>query len=203
MQQYAIDPALFRSVIRGQRDDLNQARFHTFDELHTYCYRVASTVGMLCISVWGHDHHPDVWRLAEWRGVALQLTNILRDLRADMGAGRLYLPAAELRQFNCRPERWRVGGADAGFEPMMQFQIERARRWYEASRPLEAHIAADCRATSRAIEALYRGLLERIAAAPRRVLHQRVSLRKIEKLRIASRAWLDQRRSRTAVARRS
>jgi phytoene synthase len=189
MHHYDIDPTLFHSVIQGQRDDLDRRPIADFDELCTYCYRVASTVGLLCITIWGHDNAPSVPYLAKCRGIALQLTNILRDLREDAANSRVYLPANDIRAFRCRPERWPAGFDGGRFEQMMQFQIERARGWYEASRALEAHITPDCRATSSAIEALYRGTLERIAADPPRVLRERVRLTKMEKLRLVSRAW--------------
>lgn len=196
LHHYRIDPRLIRTMIQGQRHDLHGTAIRTFDDLYTYCYRVASTVGLLCIAVWGHDGHPCVHQLAEWRGVALQLTNILRDLREDAAAGRVYLPDDELRAFGCAPELWRSGvpgNIGAGFEKLMDFQIERARSYFEAASALERHIKPDCRATSQGITALYHGLLERIAEDPYRVLYERVRLSWAEKLRIASRAWWDHR----------
>ena len=189
MRRYALDPALFRSMIAGQRQDLRHTPIDTFDDLYAYCYRVASTVGLMCIAVWGHNGSAEVKRLAEQRGIALQLTNILRDVREDARAGRLYLPSSEVEAAGCSVQQLRAGRADASFDRLMHQQIERARAYYEASAGLERHLSADCRATSAALAGLYRALLERIAQAPRRVLRGRVQLGLFEKLSIATRAW--------------
>jgi len=194
LDHYPIDPACFRLMIQGQRDDLEGVAIEDFDDLYRYCYYVASTVGRLCLSVWGHGGDDEATHLAEQRGIALQLTNILRDLREDALNNRCYLPATELEGFDCDPEAFCAGRVSRGFDEMMRFQVDRARAYYEASAPLERYIAVDCRATSEAIATLYRSILERMAADPRRVLRERVRLSTLEKLRLARRSWWQQRR---------
>jgi len=195
VHQYGIDPALMRLMIEGQRDDLAGAPIDTFEELYAYCYRVASTVGLMCIAIWGHDEDPEVFELAKQRGIALQLTNILRDFKEDASNGRLYLPRAELDAFGCdwnelvAPAPGAGAGSGRCFERLIQYQIERARTYYEASRTLEQHISPDCRATSAALVGLYRAILERIARSPGQVLTRRVGLSALEKLSVAGRAW--------------
>jgi phytoene synthase len=174
--RYAIDPAHLDAMLDGQLADLSPTEVATFDDLYAYCYRVASTVGLVCLSVWGHDGEPGVRTLAEQRGIALQLTNILRDVAEDAGRGRVYLPTEDLARFGVSPASLAEGRADAGFDRMMAFQIERAASYYERSAGLERHVQPDCRASCWALMRVYRGLLDRIARRPRRVLTERVSL---------------------------
>jgi phytoene synthase len=189
MAHYPVQLDHLRAMLQAQRDELNHTPFHTFDELYRYCYNVAGTVGLMCVAIWGHDGDPRVVQWAEQRGVALQLTNILRDVHEDARDGRCYLPAEELQQFGCSLGQLRAGRADENFDRLMRFQIQRAEQYYAASTSLEAHLSRDCVATSDTLMRLYHTLLQRIALAPRAVLHRRVRLSTLEKLRLAGRAW--------------
>jgi len=182
VNRYDIPADYLHAMLEGQRSDLQAVACQTFDDLYAYCYRVASVVGLTCVKVWGDDGDPSVTKLAEYRGVALQLTNILRDLAEDAERGRVYLPAEELSRFGVTPAQLRGGRADEAFLRLMQFQLERARSYYEMSATLERHLTADCRSTSWAIMRTYRVLLDRIAEQPGRVLRQRVSLPMHKKL---------------------
>ena len=186
---YRLDPAHLHAMLDGQRCDILHHRYDTFAELYTYCYRVASVVGLVCVSVWGYEGGPATLKLAEQRGIALQLTNILRDVAEDAARGRVYLPQEDLDRFNVDPAIFTgQRPPNAAFDRFMHFQIERARAYYRASAELERHIQPDCRATSWAMMEIYRRLLERIARRPRQVLQRRVSLGKLEKLAIACQA---------------
>ena len=189
LRNYPVDPTYLFKMIEAQRQDLRGPEIDTFDDLHAYCYKVASTVGLICVSIWGSDGHPQVTTLAIQRGIALQLTNILRDLREDAINDRIYLPSEELEHFGCYPDQLRAGKADANFDRLMAFQLQRARWYYHASQPLEAHLTRDCRATSATLMKLYRALLDRIAADPRAVLQKRVRLSSLKKLQLAASAW--------------
>ena len=189
MHAYPIDPAHLHGMLDGQRADLLRHRFDTFDQLYDYCYKVASTVGLVCLSVWGHDGDAQAAQLAEHRGIAFQLTNILRDIAEDTQRGRIYLPANELARFHVDSADLKAKRTGPNFDRLMRFQVERARQYYQRSAKLEQHITANCRATSWAMTAIYRRLLERIGDEPRRVLSERVRLGRREKLRIAGRAW--------------
>lgn len=179
---------LFDDVIAGQRQDLRPAAFDTFEHLHEYCYRVAGTVGLASIHVWGFGGGEATRQLAIDRGVAFQLTNILRDLREDAARGRTYLPREELAQAGVTPDDLRHGRADDRFVALMRRQIERAESYYERSAALESRIAPDSRPTLVAMTGIYHGLLRKLAAAPQRVLRERVSLSLFTKLRIGWRA---------------
>jgi len=181
-QTYGIAPAHLDAMLDGQVADLTPTSCATFDDLYAYCYQVASTVGLVCLSVWGHDGAPGVAKLAEHRGVALQLTNILRDVAEDAGRGRVYLPREDLDRFGVTPKALAAGHADAGFDRLMQYQISRARSYYDTSAALEQHVSPDSRSSCWALMRVYRGLLDRIDRDPRRVLTQRVSLSPMSKL---------------------
>ncbi|MEA2710257.1 MAG: 15-cis-phytoene synthase [Phycisphaerales bacterium] len=200
VQRYRIPARLFDDAIAGQQRDLTPTRFEDFDQLHQYCYQVAGVVGVGSIHIWGFEGGAETEALAAARGVALQLTNILRDVREDAGCGRIYLPRAELRQMNVAEEDLLAGRGGEAFEALMRFQIERAESYYEKSRDLESRIAADSRPTLIAMTEIYHRLLRAIAAQPEQVLRRRVSLSTWSKLRIGWRAMRSARSARSARA---
>ena len=186
--RYAWPKQHLADLIAGQEMDLSITRYDTFEQLYEYCYRVASTVGLLCIQTWGYQGGQDTLRLAEYRGIAFQLTNILRDVHEDARRGRIYLPlgAAGLTPEdivqNRRPE--------VVLEAMARI-IDRARDFYESSGPLEGLVERPGRASLRAMTRVYRALLERIAKNPGQVLAgRRVGIPRWQKAWIAMRAML-------------
>lgn len=180
--RHRLDAADFRDMLAGQTADLDPVAMSTWADLRLQCYRVASTVGLVCIRVWGVASGPEVGSperpsieaharsLAIDRGLAFQLTNILRDVREDREAGRVYLPAEEFERFGIDVDRLLAWTEPTRCAEFMAFQIERAREHYRKSEGLERFIAADCVATSWALHAIYRRLLERIARDPRAAL---------------------------------
>jgi phytoene synthase len=188
VRQYKLPAHLFDAVVTGQQQDLRPEPFETFEQLHEYCYRVAGVVGLASIYVWGFEGGEATEQLAIARGVAFQLTNILRDLREDAARGRVYLPRQELAEMNVSEEELLRGEGDGKFLELMKFQIERAESYYQKSRELEDRIDRDSRPTLVAMTEIYHGLLRKVAAEPRRVLRERVSLSLLHKLRIGWRA---------------
>jgi phytoene synthase len=186
--RHKLTPTIFDEVIAGQRQDLQPAPFDSFEPLNEYCYRVAGVVGLASIFVWGFEGGADTEQLAIERGVAFQLTNILRDLREDARRGRMYLPQDELSAAGISMEDIRLEQGGEKFREMMRFQIDRAQAYYEKSSSLEKCISRECRPTLIAMTDIYRGLLAKIADEPERVLHERVSLSLFSKLRIGWRA---------------
>jgi 15-cis-phytoene synthase len=179
---------LFDDVIAGQLQDLRPAAFDTFEQLYKYCYRVAGTVGLASIYVWGFDGSAATRQLAIERGVAFQLTNILRDLREDTGRGRTYLPREDLEAAGVTENDLRSGRGGEAFVTLMRRQIERAESYYVRSAALESHIAPDSRPTLVAMTQIYHGLLRKLGGQPERVLRERVSLSLFTKLMIGWRA---------------
>ncbi len=184
----ALPASLFDEMIAGQLQDMNPIAFETFAELEKYCYRVAGVVGLVSLRIWGYEGGAATEELAIARGVAFQLTNILRDLKEDAGRGRLYLPREELAAHGLTPEELVNGEGGELFDRFMRFQIERAESFYEKSVALEMRIEPDSRATLHAMTEIYHGLLKKMAADPRRVLRERISLSLLHKLRIGWRA---------------
>jgi phytoene synthase len=185
--RYHVPAKVFDEVIAGQQQDLSPLAFQTFDELYTYCYRVAGVVGLASIYVWGFEGGKETEEWAVQRGIAFQLTNILRDLREDAARGRFYLPRAEVNGA-MELSDLRAGRPGPSFEEAMRFQLARAQEYYRRSAPLESRIAPDARPTLVAMTQIYHSLLRKIAARPARVLQQRVSLSVWAKLRIGWRA---------------
>lgn len=183
-REYGLPAHIFDDVIAGQRQDLEPTTFENFEQLHEYCYRVAGTVGLASIYIWGFQGGADTERLAVDRGVAFQLTNILRDLREDASLRRTYLPADELAAAGVTVDDLRSLRGGQPFRQLMSHQISRAESYYEKSRDLESRIERDCRPTLVAMSAIYRGLLQKVACEPERVLRERVSLSLFSKLRI-------------------
>jgi phytoene synthase len=186
--QYRMPRHIFDDVIAGQQQDLDYEPPATFEQLHRYCYRVAGVVGLASIYVWGFEGGAQTEALAIDRGLAFQLTNILRDLREDAQRGRTYLPLDELAGHGISEEDLRSGSGGTRFGELMRFQIERAESYYERSSPLEDRIQRDSRPTLIAMTQIYHRLLKKVAAEPARVLRERVSLSLATKLMIGWRA---------------
>jgi phytoene synthase len=186
IDRYSIPPRYFEDVLDGVEMDLQPVRISTFAELSEYCYRVASAVGLACIHIWGFSHE-DAKKPAEQAGIALQLTNILRDLGEDRARGRIYLPAEDLARFHCAPER--LGCVDdPGYRELMAFEVERARSYYVSAESLSAYLSRGGRAVFQIIMATYRGVLDEIERRRYDVLSSRVSLSRWKKLRLVLRA---------------
>ena len=137
VQRYKIPHEYFYDMIEGVASDLSPGVFHLFAELYEYCYRVASVVGLTTIHIFGFDS-PEALPLAEKCGIAFQLTNILRDIREDAGLGRAFICRRKTwqRSFGVTPDDLKRSKRTAGFESLMEFEIARARRFYDESAPL-------------------------------------------------------------------
>jgi phytoene synthase len=178
----------FHGVLDGQIEDLTGRRYETFDELRRYCECVASTVGLICISIWGY-RDPAARELAVDRGIAFQLTNILRDYRQDYDAGRVYLAQEDFDRHRLTPTMLRKWDDPARCRALILEQVERAQSFYDRSAPLEGMITSSCRPTLWAMTTIYRGLLEKLRRLPKRVVSEnRLRLSSVHKGMIALRA---------------
>jgi phytoene synthase len=187
---YQIPREYLQDMIAGQLLDQHKTRYKTFDELYDYCYKVASVVGLCCIAIWGYDGGEETRKLAEWRGIAFQLTNILRDVLEDAERDRVYLPAQEFGLFELNPTMFTMS-KPAEVLPGIKKMIAKAAEYYTKSAPLDRRVRRDGRPCLWAMTEIYRGLLEKIVNDPAVVLSgQRVRLSKPRKLWIALRASL-------------
>lgn len=178
VNRYGIPHQYFYEMIEGVSSDLEPHQVQTFDELYRYCYLVASVVGLTIIHIFGFES-PEAPKLAEKCGIAFQLTNILRDVREDLENGRVYIPAEDIQRFGAH-----LKNRDENFVRLMRFEAERARRYYEESRPLIELVHPRSRPSLWAIIEIYRRLLERIERSNFNVLEKRIRLTTSEKLGI-------------------
>jgi phytoene synthase len=178
----------FHDLISGAEMDLTVGEYPTFDRLREYCYRVAGTVGLTCLHVFGFDdpHAPD---LAEKLGIAFQLTNIIRDVPKDYEMGRVYLPLEDLSHFGVRPEALR-GPLTPELQSLLESEAERAWDFYREGVELIPLVQADARASLWALARIYSSLLRRIETRGYDVFSERVRLSTPEKTGILLRARL-------------
>ncbi|MEP6755637.1 MAG: phytoene/squalene synthase family protein [Chthonomonadales bacterium] len=188
-----IPKSLFHELIDGAEMYLDTTRYQTFEELYTYCYRVASVVGLVCIRVWGYDNQEAALAPAEACGIAFQLTNILRDVKEDAERGRIYLPLEDLQKFGVSEESLLHGEVDENFYKLMQFEAARAKDYYEKALPLIPMIDPVSRPTFVVMYRIYRDLLTEIEKCGYRVFDKRASLPTAKKLWIVAHAWLGSR----------
>ena len=187
IRTYAIPLEYLHAVLDGVEMDLDPVRYATFDDLYPYCYRVASAVGLACIHIWGFSD-VKAKAYAESAGIALQLTNILRDLKEDAARGRIYLPGEDLDRFGYAEAQLQRGERNDCFRALMRFEVERARGYYRAARPLSALLPPAGRAVFQVMTRTYAGLLDRIERRDYDVFSSRVSLSTWRKLGLALQA---------------
>jgi 15-cis-phytoene synthase len=180
-RRYHIPPLFADQLLQGVSKDLNRVRYETFNELTEYCYGVACTVGLMSMHITGY-HGPEAFPYAIRLGVALQLTNILRDVGEDWKMGRLYLPKEELDAFGLSEDDIQSGMVTSRWRDFMRFQIERARRLYSESLPGIQLLNLDGRFAIAAAAELYQSILIRIEENDYDVFHHRASLTKLGKL---------------------
>lgn len=175
-------------MLDGQLADVGTVRHEDWESLRAFCYRVASTVGLVCIRIWGYEGG-DAPALAIDRGIAFQLTNILRDFREDYDRDRVYLPLDELRRMELTPADLRDWTKPDLCAEFVRAQCRRAEQFYVRSAPLDRMIVPGCRPTLWAMTEIYHGLLARIAERPESVARERrIRLSSVRKAWIAFRA---------------
>lgn len=183
---FQISPTYLDAMIKGQKQDLVKTDYQTFTELYEYCYYVASSVGLICISVWGVSGFTNQQHMAEECGIALQLTNILRDMREDVSLHRVYLPAEFLDipikrltadNFFDIPEQYLLTG--------IAKLIIKAHGYYENSRKLYRYLHQDSRLGFLLLYEAYYCIFNKIRKNPRFVLqNKKVTLTKFDKFKI-------------------
>jgi len=188
--QFDIRPSHLLDVIEGCQTDLQQTRFLDYAALERYCHLVAGVVGEVAANIFGRTQERTL-QYAHRLGLAMQLTNIIRDVGDDARRGRIYLPVAELQQFNVKAQevvkRDAPWGYSERFEALMRFQAERAHRLYDEALALLPEADRQAQKPGLMMANIYRTLLREIEADGFRVLHQRTSLTPLRKLWIACR----------------
>jgi phytoene synthase len=189
IEEFELPKQPFLDLIEGMEMDLKWHSYQTFADLREYCYRAASTVGLICVEIFGYESA----RTREYAvnlGLALQLTNILRDLKEDIARGRIYIPLEDLERFGYSEQDLRANLYNAPFIELMKFEYARARSYFEraaASLPEQDRSSVFA---SEIMGAIYRDLLEKIPAVQFDVFHNRLSISKSRRMQIALKIWL-------------
>ena len=176
-------------IIDGMEMDLSKNTYDDFKALQVYCYRVASVVGLLAARIFGYTDNQTL-KYAHDLGIAFQLTNIIRDVGEDARRGRIYLPLDELAQFGVHTLDILNAKETEGFQKLMQFQVERAQRFYQQALEQLPDIDRKSQRTGLMMAAIYRATLDEVVASGCHVLKERISLTPVRKLWLAFKTWL-------------
>lgn len=188
-RQFDLPRRSFEDLIDGVQMDLGHRRYESFDELREYCWRVASTVGLICLNIFG-CRHPGGRDYAMNLGLALQLTNIARDVKTDLDHGRVYLPQDELRRFGCTEQDLASGVVTPAIRALLEHQLARARTFYD--RAAAAMPAGEARhlVAAEIMGAIYFAILRRIEARGYDVFSEVVRVPRPERAWIAASTWM-------------
>jgi phytoene synthase len=181
----------FHELVDGCEADVRGTRYDTFGQLHGYCRCVAGSIGRLSLAVFGGADRSVAEPIADALGVALQLTNILRDVLEDRRNGRIYLPAEDLARFGCTLDLTDAGtfaDDEDALTALIEFEAARAKQWYADGLRLLPMLDRRSRACCAAMAGIYERLLDRFMARPWLVLRDRVSLPGWEKAVVAARS---------------
>jgi phytoene synthase len=190
IERYRIPEEELQMLIDGVEMDFGHARYEAFDDLRQYCKLVASVVGRMCVRIFGFSD-PVALERADDLGLALQLTNILRDVREDaVDMQRVYLPQAELRRFGVPESTLFDGKIAAGWNDLVAYQVERARTYFVSGYEVLHYIPRRPAACVHTMAGIYEELLKKIERDPALPLRERAALSKTEKLRVVVRSWL-------------
>ena len=179
----------YEQVIEGVEMDLTWTRVQSFDELNDYCYKVASIIGLICIEVFGY-RDPKAREYAVDLGVAMQLTNILRDVKEDAERGRIYIPLNDIRAFGYSERELMNGVNNDAFRNLMKFQADRARRYFERGSGLFPLLSPESRTCPMVLHGIYSAVLDRIEMRGFDVFERRIGLSTREKLLITAKLWV-------------
>jgi phytoene synthase len=187
--RYEIPIRYSNDLLAGMRVDLQRNRYQTFAQLWDYCYRVASTVGLCSMYIVGFDPRPETFQRAEELGVALQLTNILRDVGEDWERGRLYLPQDDLDRFGYTEEDLARSIVDDRYRALMDFEIRRTNALYERGCEGLKLLDKDGRLAIASAAEVYRAILNKLVSWDYDNFHRRAYLSTWEKIRLMPRVW--------------
>jgi 15-cis-phytoene synthase len=179
----------FADLIDGVEMDLDRSRYESFDDLREYCWRVASTVGLVCIEIFG-QRSERAREYAVTLGIALQLTNILRDVGGDAERGRIYLPQADLRRFGCTDQDLLAGTVTPGIRELLAFERQRAVEYYAKAGELQTGLDARALVAAQIMGRIYRETLDRIERAGYDVFSQRIRVPRARRIAIAVDTWM-------------
>lgn len=188
IKQFNIPVEPFFDLIKGMEMDLKIRRYDTFEQLKLYCYRVASTVGLMCIEIFGYKHRSAV-EFAENLGIALQLTNILRDIKKDADKDRIYLPLEDLKKFGYSESELLDSVYNDNFIKLMEFQVARAVDYFNRAKSALNKEDKGNMFAARAMQHIYFRILKNIINEKYDIYNRNVNLSKVEKVGISLGVW--------------
>jgi phytoene synthase len=189
IEEFDLPKQPFLDLIDGMEMDLKWHSYQTFADLREYCYRAASAVGLICIEIFGYESA----RTREYAvnlGLALQLTNILRDLKEDIGRGRIYIPIEDLERFGYSERELRMNLYNAPFIELMKYEHARASSYFEKAAGSLPDQDRPSMFAAEIMGAIYKELLDQIPAVQFDVLRNRLAVSKSRRLQIAISIWL-------------
>ena len=189
IDRFGLPREQFEALIDGVAMDVGRRRYPTFEGLREYCYRVASTVGLICLEIFGYRHERSREYAVEL-GLALQLTNILRDIGKDLARGRLYVPLDELERFGCSEADLARGELTPAVVALLRHQAERAHRHYDRARAMLPREDARRLVAAEIMGAIYRAILDRIESRNYDVFSEVVKVSRPRRAAIAAATWL-------------
>jgi phytoene synthase len=178
--KYALTPAMLEEIIDGVEMDLSNVRYNSFEELRVYCYRVASAVGLVSIEIFGY-RNPACREYAIQLGLALQMTNIIRDVGKDLSNGRIYLPQEDLARFDYPEAALRLQKYNEPFLRLMKFEAERAEEFFAQAASLLPREDRRSMVAAEIMRSVYQALLRRMKADGFRVFEKEYRLSRLEK----------------------
>ncbi len=200
-RRFRIPVHYFYELFQGMEMDLRKTRYKTFEELKEYCYLVASSVGLICRHIFGYRNE-STREYAISLGIALQLTNILRDIKDDARRGRIYIPQEDLQRFGYAEADLLACRYTPQFVRLMQFEVERARWYFDAARDALGNEDKYYFFPARIMWSVYAHILNRIEASGYNVFERRISIPSFLKLLITLRYWLSHRLKYSLIAHR-
>lgn len=196
IERFNLPRSAFDALVEGVEMDIGSRRYETFDDLYEYCIRVASAVGLMCVEIFGYSD-PRAKQYATNLGVALQLTNILRDIPKDLALGRVYLPQEDLRRFGVSEDLLRRESANAGrgiqsreVKALLAYQASRAHEYYVRARASLPSADARRLVAAEIMGAIYFSILEKIERNHYDVFSRVVRIPRPRRALIALRTWL-------------
>jgi phytoene synthase len=180
IETYPLRPEMLEEIIAGVEMDLKISRYQTFEEFRVYCYRVASAVGLVAIEIFGY-HNPSCKEYAVELGLALQMTNIIRDVGKDLGNGRIYLPLEDLARVDYSPAELQDRQYNERFLRLMEFEAARAREFFSRAAKLLPREDRKSMVAAEIMGSVYRGLLAKMEQDGFRVFEKEYRLSKLEK----------------------
>jgi phytoene synthase len=186
---FSIPVQHFYELIAGVEMDLNKKRYETFEELKEYCYHVASSVGLMCLGIFG-TRNKQTKQYAVTLGVALQLTNIIRDVHADAQQGRIYLPLEDLKRFNYTEDELLHNVYNSNFIALMNYESQRAQEYYDFAKHLLPPEDKRSMFAAKIMERIYFHTLIRIKKFRYNVFERKLSLPKYLQFLIAAKYWI-------------